>query len=228
MHVRFQVLTAASIKFRIVFWDVLPCKIIVYRRFRGTCCLRHQGWYLMMEAALPCKIIFDRRFRGTCLFYTAVHPRRQFWYMYTVFPKYCLLIPRHQMQVSVELYAVEVLRLRRSRLQHWLCRLWTGIDEIKMYKIMPLSKSHPGLSVIGNPNLETYVTAPSLYSKMCGLGVTGSILVMSFCLWLQNDSQRSSGFVPDVKQSRIYGAFPLRPLQFVVIYDGYANTFIFR
>jgi hypothetical protein len=24
------------IKFRIVFWDVLPCKIIVDRRFRGT------------------------------------------------------------------------------------------------------------------------------------------------------------------------------------------------
>jgi hypothetical protein len=28
-------------KFRIVFWDVLPCKIIVDRRFRGTCCLHH-------------------------------------------------------------------------------------------------------------------------------------------------------------------------------------------
>jgi hypothetical protein len=26
--VRFQVLTAASMKFRIVFWDVVPCKII--------------------------------------------------------------------------------------------------------------------------------------------------------------------------------------------------------
>jgi hypothetical protein len=54
---RFQVLTAASIKFRIVFWDVLPCKIIVDRRFRGTYCLHHQGRQL---------------------FYTAVHPRRQF------------------------------------------------------------------------------------------------------------------------------------------------------
>jgi hypothetical protein len=31
-------------KFRIVFWDVLPCKIIVDRRFRGTCCLHHQEW----------------------------------------------------------------------------------------------------------------------------------------------------------------------------------------
>jgi hypothetical protein len=30
-----------EMKFRIVFWDVLPCKIIVDRRFRGTCCLHH-------------------------------------------------------------------------------------------------------------------------------------------------------------------------------------------
>jgi hypothetical protein len=32
-YLRFQVLTAASMMFRIVFWDVLPCKIIVDRRF---------------------------------------------------------------------------------------------------------------------------------------------------------------------------------------------------
>jgi hypothetical protein len=32
-----------TIVFRIVFWDVLQCKIIVDRRFRGTCCLYHQG-----------------------------------------------------------------------------------------------------------------------------------------------------------------------------------------
>jgi hypothetical protein len=36
IHVRFQVLTAASMMFRIVFWDVLPCKMIVDRRFRGA------------------------------------------------------------------------------------------------------------------------------------------------------------------------------------------------
>jgi hypothetical protein len=41
--VRFQVLTAASMMFRIVFWDVLPCKVIVDRRFRGAYCLHHQG-----------------------------------------------------------------------------------------------------------------------------------------------------------------------------------------
>jgi hypothetical protein len=29
--------------FRIVFWDVLPCKMIVDRRFRGAYCLHHQG-----------------------------------------------------------------------------------------------------------------------------------------------------------------------------------------
>jgi hypothetical protein len=45
-YVRFKVLTAASTKFRIVFWDVLPCKIIADRRFRGACCLHHQGWVI--------------------------------------------------------------------------------------------------------------------------------------------------------------------------------------
>jgi hypothetical protein len=34
--VRFQVLTAAGMMFRIVFWDVLLCKTIVDRRFRGS------------------------------------------------------------------------------------------------------------------------------------------------------------------------------------------------
>jgi hypothetical protein len=43
LYSRFQVLTAASMMFRIVFWDVLPCKIIVDRRFRDVYCLRHQG-----------------------------------------------------------------------------------------------------------------------------------------------------------------------------------------
>jgi hypothetical protein len=38
-----------------VFWDVTPCSLVqVYRRFRGICCLHHQGVLLialMMEAA---------------------------------------------------------------------------------------------------------------------------------------------------------------------------------
>jgi hypothetical protein len=29
LNVRFQVLTAASMMFRIVFWDVLPCKMAI-------------------------------------------------------------------------------------------------------------------------------------------------------------------------------------------------------
>jgi hypothetical protein len=31
------------ILFRVVFWDILPCKVIVDRRFRGAYCLHHQG-----------------------------------------------------------------------------------------------------------------------------------------------------------------------------------------
>jgi hypothetical protein len=38
--------------FKIVFWDVLPCKITVDRRFRGTCCLHHQGWTGVKELGL--------------------------------------------------------------------------------------------------------------------------------------------------------------------------------
>jgi hypothetical protein len=54
MQVRFQVLTAASMKFRFVFWDVMPCKIIVYRRFRCTFCLHHQGneWWWRQHVPL--------------------------------------------------------------------------------------------------------------------------------------------------------------------------------
>jgi hypothetical protein len=64
--VRFQVLTAASMKFRIDFWDVLLCKIIVDRCFRDDGCSTYL-WNV-----------------GRQLFYTAVHPRRQFWKIYFV------------------------------------------------------------------------------------------------------------------------------------------------
>jgi hypothetical protein len=43
--VRFHVLTTASMMFRVVFWVILPCKMIVDRRFRGAYCLHHQGWW---------------------------------------------------------------------------------------------------------------------------------------------------------------------------------------
>jgi hypothetical protein len=42
-EMRFQVLTAASMKMA-VFWVVVPCRLVgVYRRFIGSCCLHHQG-----------------------------------------------------------------------------------------------------------------------------------------------------------------------------------------
>jgi hypothetical protein len=60
--VRFQVITAASMKLKIVFWDVLPCKIIVDRRFRGTLCLRHKGWLFLIKAARTFEMSVDNYF----------------------------------------------------------------------------------------------------------------------------------------------------------------------
>jgi hypothetical protein len=60
--VRFQVLTAASMMFRIVFWDVLPCKMIVDRRFRGTYYLHHQGSSLLIEAVRTSETSVDNNF----------------------------------------------------------------------------------------------------------------------------------------------------------------------
>jgi hypothetical protein len=42
-YVGFEVLTAVSTKMA-VFWVVAPCSLVdVYQRFRGPCCLHHQG-----------------------------------------------------------------------------------------------------------------------------------------------------------------------------------------
>jgi hypothetical protein len=39
----FEVLTAVSAKMAVV-WVVAPCSLVeVYQRFRGPCCLHHQG-----------------------------------------------------------------------------------------------------------------------------------------------------------------------------------------
>jgi hypothetical protein len=39
----FEVLKAVSTKMA-VFWVVAPCSLVeVYQRFRGPCCLHHQG-----------------------------------------------------------------------------------------------------------------------------------------------------------------------------------------
>jgi hypothetical protein len=60
-YVRFQVLTAASMKFRIVFWDVLPCKIIV----------------LMMEAVRTSETSVDNHFTRQYI------PEDKFWTSYS-------------------------------------------------------------------------------------------------------------------------------------------------
>jgi hypothetical protein len=45
LHNTEQDFTAASMKMA-VFWVVAPCSLVeVYQRFRGTCCLHHQGEY---------------------------------------------------------------------------------------------------------------------------------------------------------------------------------------
>jgi hypothetical protein len=44
--VRFQILTATSMKMT-VFWDVAPCSLVDNdRRYRGAYCLHHQGQFL--------------------------------------------------------------------------------------------------------------------------------------------------------------------------------------
>jgi hypothetical protein len=40
---RFEVLTSERMKMA-VFWVVAPCSLVeVYRRFKGACCLHHEG-----------------------------------------------------------------------------------------------------------------------------------------------------------------------------------------
>jgi hypothetical protein len=64
IHVRFQVLTAMSMKFR-VFWDVMPCsQVDVDRRFRGVYWLHHgplnnfwTDWWIWMKSCLEVKTL---------------------------------------------------------------------------------------------------------------------------------------------------------------------------
>jgi hypothetical protein len=60
-YVRFKVLKEASMMFRIIFWDILPCKMIVIPDDGGSTHL----WNVVRQS-----------------FYTAVYPRRQFWAKY--------------------------------------------------------------------------------------------------------------------------------------------------
>jgi hypothetical protein len=41
---KYTLLDFVMLVFRVVFWVILPCKMIVDWRFRGVYCLHHQGW----------------------------------------------------------------------------------------------------------------------------------------------------------------------------------------
>jgi hypothetical protein len=61
----------SQMMFKIVFWDILPCKIIVDRRSRGT------YWSIIIpDDGGGSTYLWNV---GRQLFYMAVHPRRQFW-----------------------------------------------------------------------------------------------------------------------------------------------------
>jgi hypothetical protein len=46
--------------FRIVFWDVLPCKIIVDRHFRGAYCLHHRRSTIILHGSTSQKTIVNK------------------------------------------------------------------------------------------------------------------------------------------------------------------------
>jgi hypothetical protein len=77
-------------KFRFVFWFVLPCKIILDRRLRGKCCLHDQGSTYLWNV-------------GPQLFYAAVHPRRQIWTSYS---------PPWELKISISLQVVKSANLK--------------------------------------------------------------------------------------------------------------------
>jgi hypothetical protein len=169
-------------KFRIVFWDVLPCKLIADRRFRDTCCLHHQVWWFRQHVPLErqstiilhgsnCRPTFQRYVLplssgylwNGCrqLFYTAVHPRRQFWNKFVVCePTACPLssdLPHAWINDSFKL-------LSKCTIRKWtnfrdLCKLeyiklkdcfyWAGrcsrvINAPSTYSGAPRLKSQPG------------------------------------------------------------------------------------
>jgi hypothetical protein len=60
LPLRFKRLTDTSMMFRAVFWVILPCKMIVDRRFRGAYCLHHSS--LIMEAVRTTETSVDNHF----------------------------------------------------------------------------------------------------------------------------------------------------------------------
>jgi hypothetical protein len=60
---------------RVVFWDILPCKMIVDRRFRGAYCLHHPWWQLWTSYSPPWELEISRFSSSLCVQTTSgVHP----------------------------------------------------------------------------------------------------------------------------------------------------------
>jgi hypothetical protein len=86
-HVGFEVLTAASVKMA-VFRVVAPCSLLdVYRRFRGACCLHHQGSKDLWNIG---KLLPD---------YSALQPRKQPSYYWP-----CFIVPYSNLNMSIYIY----------------------------------------------------------------------------------------------------------------------------
>jgi hypothetical protein len=58
-----------------IFWVVAPCSLVeVYQRFRGPCCLHHQGdEYLMMEAVSTSETLVNFWLHGATTQKTAIY-----------------------------------------------------------------------------------------------------------------------------------------------------------
>jgi hypothetical protein len=63
----FEVQTAIGTKMA-VFWVVVPCSLVeIYQRFRGSCCLHHQGKeFLAGLVSSNKKHIYEMRFSVKC------------------------------------------------------------------------------------------------------------------------------------------------------------------
>jgi hypothetical protein len=72
---RFEVLMAASMEMA-VFWVVVPCLVEAYRRFRGACCLHHQGDESLHGATTQKTAIFKY---NSCLNVVYIDTVHKFW-----------------------------------------------------------------------------------------------------------------------------------------------------
>jgi hypothetical protein len=49
-----------------IFWDVAPCsQVEVYRRFKGACCLHHEGFLIMEAGSISETLVTSTRPHGT-------------------------------------------------------------------------------------------------------------------------------------------------------------------